>query len=118
MTHLRIGELYGQTHDVRYAQHGEDTHQTVEESGETAETHQRAGVVASEEECGDKGHHYYDHRTLHIVAVADMGAFLGGGVGHEKERFEGFERRAQKAQLAAFGKGRLQIVYYFSQTHS
>ena len=115
---LGEAELDGQTHDVRHAHHREDADQTVEEGLEAVETHLRAGVIAAEQEGGHECQDHHDHRALHVVAVADVRTAHGGGVGHEKEGFERIEGRCEEAQLSPFGEGGLQIVNYFTQSHT
>ena len=103
-------ELDGKAHDVRHADHRKHADQTVEEGLEAFESDLRAGPPAAEQEGGHQRQHDHDHRTLHVVAVADMRALAGGGVGYEKECFEGLERRCQEAQLTPFGEGGLHLV--------
>ena len=104
-------ELDAQTHDIRNADHRQHTHQTVEESREALQSDLDARIVATEEERRHQRHDDHDHRTFHVVAVADMRALRGSGVGYEEERFECIERRLQKAQFASFGEGGLDIIH-------
>ena len=114
---LRESELDAQTHDIRNADHRQHADQSVEESLEAFQPDLNARVVATEEECRHQRHDDHDHRAFHVVAVADVRAFPGRGVGYEEERFERVERRFQKAQLPAFRERGLDIVHEFTKSH-
>ena len=116
-------ELDAETHDVRHdddGQHLQETEpQRLPERGHDAlrEEVLITGVVETEQQSGHQRHDDDDHRTFHVVAVADVRATRSGGVRHEEESLERIERRGQEAQLASLGEGGLEVVHYFTQSH-
>ncbi len=120
---LRESEFDGQTHHVG----NHDDGQHLQKSEPQRSPQRRfdalrqivliARVVESEQQCRQQRRHHHDHRSFHVVAVADMRALGRRRVRHEKERLERVERRGQKTQLAALGKGGLEVVNYFTQSH-
>ena len=114
---LREPELDAQTHDIGNADHRQHADQSVEEGREAFESDLDARVVAAEQKSRHQRRDDHDHRTFHVVAVADVRALRGRGVGYEEERLERIERRLQKAQLASLGEGGLDIVHEFTKSH-
>ena len=114
---LREPELDAQTHDIGNADHRQHADQSIEEGREAFESDLDARVVATEQKSRHQRRDDHDHRTFHVVAVADVRALRGRGVGYEEERLERIERRLQKAQLASLGEGGLDIVHEFTKSH-
>ena len=114
---LREAELDAQTHDIGDADHRQHAHQTVEEGLEAREAHLHTRVETAEQEGRHQRQHDDDHRTLHVVAVADVRTLRGRRVGNEEEGLERIERRFQEAQLSALGEGGLDIVHEFTKSH-
>ena len=110
-------ELDAQTHDVRNDDQGEHLEESEPERSPEfglyalREEMQVTRVIETEQKRRHQGDDHHDHRTLHVVAVADMRAFGSRRVGYEQERFERIERRFQEAQLATLGERGLELVY-------
>jgi len=108
---LREGELDAQTHDVRHDDHRQHLQESEPESLPARHAHLITRVVHAEQQGRKQRDDHDDHRALHVVAVTDVRTLLRRGVRYEKERLERIEGRCEEREFAAFGEGRLQLVY-------
>ncbi len=115
---LREAELYGKTDDIRDDDQRQHFQKTEPERLEARHADLISDIVHAEQQGRNKSHNDHDHRSLHIVAVADMSTLGRGGIRHEEERFERIECRAEEAQLTPFGESRLHFIYQITQSHS
>ena len=122
--HLRETELDAEPDDVRNGDHRQHFEETEpERSPELGHDVLRKevlvpDVVHAEQQCRHQRDDDHNHRTLHVVAVADMGTAARRGVRYEEERFESVECRLQEAQFAALGERRLDLIYQITNcTH-
>ena len=76
-----------------------------------------ATATQAEQERRHQRQHHHDHRTFHVVAVADVRTLHGRRVRDEEERFERIERRLQEAQFPAFRERGLDIIHQFAKSH-
>ena len=107
-------ELDAQTDHVGNHDHRQHLEETEPKGCPAGHAHLVARIVHTEQQGRHQRHDHHDHRTLHIVAITDMGSSARGRIRHEKERFERIEGRCEERKLAAFGEGRLDFIYEFS----
>jgi len=111
------GELDAQADDVRNDDDGQHLEEPEPERSPEfglyalREEMQVTRVIEPEQERRHQGDDHHDHRTLHVVAVAYVRAFLRRGVRYEQECLERIERRLQEAQLATLGERGLDLIY-------
>ncbi len=87
------GELDAQTYDVGDNEHRQHLQETEPEGIETHLANLVADIVHTKEQCGEQRHDDHTHRTLHVVAVADVSASLCRCVRNKEEGLERIESR-------------------------
>ena len=71
-------------------------------------------VPDTEKHCRNEGDHNHDHDSLQVDAVPYVSAAACHGVRDEEECLKSVECRMKESELAAFLKGRLDLVYKIS----